>query len=162
MHVPVPYVTKLPPALQRRNRIRLQICNPVQSFQDLLNNYVANMVVHSYLQINCIFQRLAEIPHQEDKQLHGHNLVFNIISLAMDFDQCKRSSLPPPCSYVPFHCPLRDRGRDRCIDFTLVGTGALCLSLLCSIVCSLCFLAYPQFSAYYARFYACYGSYALC
>ena len=61
--------------------------------------------------------------------------------------------------YVPFHSPLsrRERGRNRCIDFTLVGTGALCLSLLCPIVCLLCFLAYPQFSACYARFYVCYG-----
>ena len=31
---------------------------------------------------------------------------------------------------------------------------AIGLSLLCSKICSLCFLAFPQFSAYYACFYA--------
>ena len=44
---------------------------------------------------------------------------------------------------------------DESIKQVNIFTGlVLGLSLLCSKICSLCFLAFPQFSAYYAHFYA--------
>ena len=50
------------------------------------------------------------------------------------------------------YCEFGDHLNEALRDRFVCGLG---LSLLCSIICSLCFLAFPHFSAYYARFYAC-------